>query len=67
MVFQGSILGPLLFLLYVNDMPGAVNCEMLLYADDTCLVFQAKDLDTEFLIDLILNLINSVTGLSTTN
>ena len=43
---QGSILGPLLFLLYVNDMPGAVNCEMLLYADDTCLVFQAKDLDT---------------------
>ena len=31
---------------FVRDMPGAVNCEMLLYADDTCLVFQAKDLDT---------------------
>ena len=43
---KALILGPLLFLLYVNDMPGAVNCEMLLYADDTCLVFQAKDLDT---------------------
>ena len=43
---QGSILGPLLFILYVNDMPGAVGCEMLLYADDTCLVFQAKDFDT---------------------
>ena len=42
---QGSILGPLLFLLYVNDMPGAVNCEMFLYADDTCLVFQGKDLE----------------------
>ena len=42
---QGSILGPLLFLLYVNDMPQAVKCEMLLYADDTCLIFSAKDLD----------------------
>lgn len=41
---QRSTLGPLLFLLYVNDMPGAVSCFMLLYADDTCLVFQAKDL-----------------------
>ena len=27
-------------------MPGAVNYAMLLYADDTCLVVQAKDLDT---------------------
>ena len=43
---QGSIIGPLLFILYVNVMSGVVGCEMLLYADDTCLVFQAKDLDT---------------------
>ena len=27
-------------------MTSAVNCDMLLYDDDTCLVFQAKDLDT---------------------
>ena len=40
---QGSILGPLLFLLYVNDMPQAVNSELLLYADDTCLFFMGKD------------------------
>ena len=36
---QGSILGPLIFLLYVNDMPQAVNCALLLFADDSCLVF----------------------------
>ena len=36
---QGSILGPLLFLLYVNDMPQSVSCDLLLYADDSCLVF----------------------------
>ena len=40
---QGSILGPLLFLLYVNDMPQAVSCDLYLYADDSCLVYQHKD------------------------
>ena len=40
---QGSILGPLLFLLYVNDMPQAVQSDLLLYADDTCLVYSDKN------------------------
>ena len=36
---QGSILGLLIFLLYVNDMPQAVDSDFSLYADDSCLVF----------------------------
>ena len=32
---QNSILGPLLFLIYVNDMSQAVKCDLFLYADDT--------------------------------
>ena len=39
---QGSILGPLLFLIYVNDMKQGVSSDLLLYADDSCLVFQHK-------------------------
>ena len=37
---QGFILRSLLFLLYVNDMKQTVDCDLLLYADDSCLVYQ---------------------------
>ena len=40
---QGSILGPLLFLLYVNDMASAVRCKLLLYADDSALIASGKN------------------------
>ena len=42
---QGSILGPLLFLIYVNDMSQAAKCDLFLYAGDTCLVCQHKDIN----------------------
>ena len=42
---KGSILGPLLFLKHINDMSQAVKCNLFLYADDTCLACQHKDIN----------------------
>ena len=41
---QGSILGPLLFLIYVNDMKAAVSCKLLLYADDSALLASGESI-----------------------
>ena len=40
---QGSMLGPLLFLMYVTDMKAAVKCKLLLYADDYALLESSGD------------------------
>ena len=52
-IFQGCILGPLIFLICINDWPQALNeAESYLYADDICIFYQNKDVET---IEKVLN------------
>ncbi len=41
---RGSVLGPILFLVYINDLEEGVTCQLLKFADDTKVFTKTKEI-----------------------
>lgn len=65
---QGSVLGPLLFSLYLCDLPAIFqHCAHLLYADDLTIYLQCKPADLEVTISRVNDDITRIYGWATSN
>ena len=42
LVPQGSRLGPLMWIMYYNDILEGINCEVLIFAEDICIFAQGN-------------------------
>ena len=55
---HGSVLGPLLLILYINNLPDNITCGNKLFADDTKIYFTIKDTSGTLLLQQNLDLVN---------
>ena len=57
---QGSTLVPLLFLIYINDLPNSIDCATRLFAGDTCLTVKVPTINkTEAKLNSELNKVSA--------
>lgn len=67
---QGSVLGPLLFILYINDLPLFTNsraCKTFLFADDVFLLFNGNRVFSDILENSINSCLDRVLQWTTVN
>lgn len=45
---QGSVMGPILFIIYINDLPERVNSDIYMFADDTKILREIKSREDSY-------------------
>ena len=58
---QGSVLGPLLFVIYVNDLPGETTNDLQMFADDTKCYGEVDSVEREIVLQQDLNSLDNWT------
>ena len=58
---QGSVLGPILFIYYINDLPSVTDCNLKIFADDTKAYSPINSIDDRNKLQICINNLNNWT------